>query len=86
MKKAFNKFIKDLFDQPPIRVISTNRPIGEIEYMIAPVSFRDLNEYVDILLEIGEDGWEAVHVVRVYLNSPVFGYTTKDYLFKRKIS
>lgn len=56
------------------------------EYAIMPVSFKqdDYNKYVDILNEYTKNGWQPIQLIRDYDNSPVNGYVTHDYLFRRQ--
>ena len=58
------------------------------EYCICPISFRDYSEYVDKMNEthfmFGQGGWELVQMIRVYENSPMDGWTTHDWVCRRK--
>ena len=56
-----------------------------MKYKIIPISFKNYNEYVDSLNEFGENGWIFGAMIKEYLNSPIVGVTTHDYIcYKHK--
>lgn len=58
--------------------VKYHKPCCRYKYEIIPVSFKDMNEYVDELNKLGKEGWIVKEIMNTYEDSPVKGVTTHD--------
>jgi len=82
--KAIISKIDKIYDE--FEAVTTLLNRIKYEYAIIPVSYkyRDYNEYVNSLNDLGEDGWIVGQRIWTYENSPLEGYTTHDFICHRK--
>lgn len=57
----------------------------EWEYSIRPISFADYGELISQIQEDADDGWVFVGKIEEYIDSPIVGVTTFDFLCRKKI-